>query len=59
MEKRHSRPCLLGSGLVGERRIFSFPCLFPVRLADVVTTHDSAAPVGRTSCSKYRARIEH
>lgn len=59
MEKRHSRPCLLGSGVVGGRRIFSFPCLFSVHLADVVTSHDSAAPVGRTSCSKYGARIEH
>lgn len=39
--------------------IFSFLCLISVYLADVVTSHDSAAPVGRTSCSKSMASIEY
>jgi len=58
LEKRDSRPCLLGSGVVGGRRIFSFPCLISVRLADVVISHDSAAPVGRTTGSRPRASME-
>ena len=59
VEKRDSRPCLLGSGVVGGGRTFSFPCLVSVHLADVVISHDSAAPVGRTSCSKSGASMEH
>lgn len=59
VQKRDSRPCLLRSGVVGGRRIFSFPCLVSVHLADMVISHDSAAPVGRTSCSKAGASTEH
>lgn len=45
------RPSLLRLEAV-ERGFFSFPCLLSVPLADVVIAHDSAAPIGRTSCSK-------
>lgn len=41
------------------RRFFSFPSLFSVPLADVVTSHDSASPIGRTSFSKPGASREH
>lgn len=59
VEKSDSGPCLLGSGVVEGSRIFFFPCLVSVHLADVVISHDSAARVGRTSCSKSRASMEH
>lgn len=41
------------------RRFFSFPSLVSVSLADVVTSHDSASPIGRTRFSKPGASMEH
>lgn len=48
----------MGSGVV-EGRFFSFSSLVSVPLADVVTSHDSASPIGRTSFSKSGASMEH
>lgn len=60
VEGRDSQPCVLQSGTVGRRRIFSFSCLVSVHLAKVVISHDSAAaPVGRTSCSRFGANMEY
>lgn len=60
VEERDSKPCMLQPGIVGGRRIFSFYCLVSVHLAEVVISHDSAAaPVGRTSCSRFGASIEY
>lgn len=53
VEKRDSRAGLLGSGVVGT------VCLVSVHLADVVIFHDSAIPIGRTSCSRSEASMEH
>ncbi|CAN0166371.1 unnamed protein product, partial [Bubo scandiacus] len=44
----------------GEERLRAlFGGVSGLHLADVVISHDSAAPVGRTSCSKSRASMEH
>lgn len=53
VEKRGSGAGLLGSGVLGT------VCLVSVHLANVIISHDSAVPVGRTSCSKSEASMEH